>query len=182
MNENVSVARGSSKTLGSPRGLLRLYILYRLSKEGMSGYDLISDLDSLTSGSWHPGSGSIYPTLKGLQEGGLIKVVSRGIRSRQLYMLTRKGETALEQYRILFNNFATKWNKIRVVLMSLLSSQNLATLLNDSMKMNKSCWERIIESKDLSAEEKSFSLKEYRLLLENESRWVNEAIKRSSKS
>ena len=117
------------RNISGPKGLLRIYILHKLSKKQMSGYDLISELDEVTGGTWHPGSGSIYPILEDLARGKLIEVVSKGHRAKQVYGLTAKGEGALDADRKVINQFATKWNRIRLTFLDLMNADNVSTLL-----------------------------------------------------
>ena len=165
------------KRISQPRGLLRLYILYRLSKKPMSGYDLMSDLDELTGGAWHPGSGSIYPALENLRRRGLVEESSRGQRSKQVYTITRKGVEALEEHKKMINQFARKWNNIRIALAELISAENLSAILLEATKFNRAAWNRILESHELSKSQLELSLREYRLLLQGELRWANAKLK-----
>lgn len=160
------------RKISGPRGLLRHYILYKLSKKPMSGYELISDFDAVTGGTWHPGPGSIYPTLDGLRKSGLIEVVSRGHRSKQTYSLTRKGMKALDEDRTMINQFVPKWNKIRFALLGLISADTVSTIILETLRSNRPVWNNVIESREISKEEVSLRLKEYALLLNSELRWA----------
>jgi DNA-binding PadR family transcriptional regulator len=165
------------KSISGPRGLLRSYILYRLSKNPLSGYDLISELDEATGGTWHPGSGSIYPILEDLRRKKLIEVVSKGHRSKQVYSLTQRGKEALDEERRILNQFASKWNRIRLALMGLMSADNLTTLILETTKANRTAWKKVLESKEMPKSEAVFNLKEYRLLLDNELHWASDQLK-----
>jgi len=164
--------------ISGPRGLLRIYILHRLSKEPMSGYDLISELDAITGGTWHPGSGSIYPILEDLRRKKLIEVVSTGHRSKQVYALTRKGVEDFETKRRIINQFATKWSRIRLTLLDLMNADNLSTFALETMKVNRTAWDKVLASKEMSRREVSLRLKEYGLLLDSELGWTNEQVKK----
>lgn len=165
------------KSISGPRGLLRSYILYRLSKKPMSGYDMISELDEVTGGTWHPGSGSIYPILEDLRRKRLIEVVSKGHRSKQVYSLTRRGEQALDEERRLLNQFASKWNRIRLTLLDLMSADGLTTLILETTRANRTAWKKVLESKEMPKSEAFFKMKEYRLLLDSELHWASEQMK-----
>lgn len=158
--------------------MLRLYILHRLSKEPMSGYDLISDLDSVTGGTWRPGSGTIYPILEDLKNGRLIEVVSRGKRSRQVYGLTRAGKEALDVYSQMINQFASRFSRIRMALLDIVSPENSTALIIEAQKMNRHVLQRAIQSKKIPEDELAYKLKEYRLLLERDLDWVKGQLKR----
>jgi len=165
------------KRISQPRGLLRLYVLYRLSKKPMSGYDLMSDLDELTGGAWHPGSGSIYPALENLRRRGLVEGSSKGQRSKQVYTITAKGVEALDDHKKMLNQFARKWNNIRIALTELISAENLVVNLLEATKFNRAAWDRICGSGELSRSELELALKEYRLLLQSEQHWADAKLK-----
>ena len=171
--------------IGGPRGFLRIYILYQLSKRPMSGYDLISELSTLTSGTWRPGSGSIYPILEDLKGMGLIEAVSKGKRSKLVYSVTKKGRTKLAEDSKVINKmvyeFATRYNKIRIAMAGLVSADNLSTLVMELFKSNRTLWDSILGSKELSESEARFKLKEYSLLLDDETQWVKGQLRSLSK-
>jgi len=165
------------KRISGPRGLLRPYILSRLSKKPMSGYDLMSDLDAVTGGAWHPGPGSIYPILEDLKRKGLIGRITKGQRSKQVYTLTRRGRETLEEDSRMINQFAPKWNEIRTALMGFLSAENMSTIVLETTKSNRAVWNQVVNSKDLSESEVRLKLKEYKLLLEDELNWATERLR-----
>jgi DNA-binding PadR family transcriptional regulator len=171
--------------IGGPRGFLRIYILYQLSKKPMSGYDLISELSSLTGGTWQPGSGSIYPILEDLRRLELIEPVSKGKRSKLVYSLTKKGSKELVDEGKAINKmvyeFATRYNKIRLAMAGLVSADNLSKLVIELFRSNRVIWNRIVESRELPDNEVRLLLKEYNLLLDDESQWVKGQLKSLSR-
>jgi len=177
MDGEKALLRQPLRQISQPRGLLRLYILHRLSKKPMSGYDLMSDLDELTGGAWHPGSGSIYPALEDLRRRGLVEGSSRGSRSKRVYTITTKGSDALDGHTKMINQFARKWNNIRIALAELISAENLSVILLEATKFNRAAWDRILNSQELGKAQLQLSLKEYSLLLQSELRWANAKLK-----
>lgn len=145
----------------------------------MSGYDLITELNTIAD--WNPGSGSIYPILEDLSKLGLIEVVSKGRRSKQVYSLTRQGTKELAETRKALNRiiyeFASKYNKIRLAMAGLVSTEALSTLTMEIFKSNRMVWNQIVESKELGASDIELKLKEYALLLEGEKDWVDEHLR-----
>ncbi|MEM0121675.1 MAG: PadR family transcriptional regulator, partial [Thermoprotei archaeon] len=101
----MSEKRGSLLIRGR-RGMLPLYVLSRLAQGPASGYDLMAEINSMTEGSWRPGSGSIYPVLRSLVKRNLIEVSGMGGRSKRLYSLTKKGLEVLEESRKVFDKYA----------------------------------------------------------------------------
>ena len=172
--------------IGGPRGFLRIYILYQISKRPMSGYDIISELSTVTGGTWHPGSGSIYPILKDLKRLGLIEPASKGKRAKLVYALTKKGRKDLADEGKTINKmtyeFATRYNRIRVAMAGLISAENLGTLVIELFKSNRAIWNRIIDSRELPEDELKLRLREYSLLLDNEAQWVKGQLKTFSRT
>ena len=137
----------------------------------------MSDLDELTGGAWHPGSGSIYPALENLKRRGLVEGSSKGQRSKQVYTITDKGTEALKEHMKMINQFARKWNNIRIALTELISAENLSAILLEATRFNRAAWDRIFESNELSRSQLELALREYRLLLQGELRWAHAKLK-----
>ena len=80
---------------------IRHLILGLLTQQPMSGYDIKRFLKSL---SWlvdSPSFGSIYPTLRVLQEDSLVtmeEVLRQGKKSRKIYTITEAGIQALREW------------------------------------------------------------------------------------
>jgi len=71
---------------------IKLIVLKHLSKEKMSGYDLIKSLGE--SGANQPSPGYIYPLLNNLQKKKFVSVKKDG--RRKIYSITEKGKKLLE--------------------------------------------------------------------------------------
>lgn len=166
------------KTVGGPRGLLRIYVLHELSKKPMSGYDVISALDMITGGAWRPGSGSVYPLLEDLKQRKLIKVVSKGPRSRLVYSLTDEGRQVFEFQKEMINHFALRFNRIRMAIFNIMNPKTATELVLETQKMNRRLFENAMESNKIAKQEKSVKLKEYQLQLESDLTWARRELKR----
>lgn len=81
---------------GVPRGLLRFYVLKRLSEKPMSGSEIIEDIRKETGGQWKPSPGSIYPLLASLQDKGYTKRLPEEEGGTKRYMLTEEGKQFLK--------------------------------------------------------------------------------------
>jgi DNA-binding PadR family transcriptional regulator len=81
------------------KGFLRIVLIHELSKEPQSGYQLIASIEKKTGGAWIPSKGAIYPALKNLEEEGLIRVSSTGVRYKRIYSLTKKGRKFFSELR-----------------------------------------------------------------------------------
>lgn len=78
-------------------------ILGCLSLRPMSGYDIKNFIDDSVSHFWSESYGQIYPTLKTMEDDGLVesRVEDRdGLRDRRVYRLTDEGLTRLREWLV----------------------------------------------------------------------------------
>lgn len=74
------------------RGDVQSAILTLLTDGEMHGYQVITELARRSGGKWRPGAGSIYPTLRILEENGL--VTGREQDGKRVFRLTEAGAKA----------------------------------------------------------------------------------------
>jgi DNA-binding PadR family transcriptional regulator len=74
---------------------VRSAVLVLLAERSMHGYEIITELETRTSGIWRPSPGSVYPTLQMLEDEGLITSEEQGGRKR--FTLTEGGRTEAQQ-------------------------------------------------------------------------------------
>src|SRR4029078_12569320 len=77
-------------------GELRLVLLKLIADEPRHGYDLIRAVEELTGGEYSPSPGNIYPTLKLLQDRGLIEEAPVD-GPRKPFQATDEGRKHLEE-------------------------------------------------------------------------------------
>ena len=77
---------------GQQKGILTIYLLCSLKKKPKSGYEIISEIKEKTEGAWVPSKGTIYPLLKQLEKGELIKVKTKDKRAKIIFEITPKGK------------------------------------------------------------------------------------------
>ncbi len=165
------------KSEGPPRGILRLYILHKLSQKPQSGYDLMATLSAATDGAWRPGPGSIYPILRDLEENRLVKDHARRGKSRHVYRLTEKGLGELKSARQQFDDYSKHgWRKMRGLMMEIMSPQALAERCMEGTKWQEAILERVTSSTELAEREKVYLLKETKLFLEKQLDWVDDKL------
>lgn len=81
------------------QGELRLVLLRLIGDQPRHGYELIKAIEEMTSGSYAPSPGTIYPTLSLLEDEGAIHEVAGGDEPRKAYEVTGAGQTELDQRR-----------------------------------------------------------------------------------
>jgi DNA-binding PadR family transcriptional regulator len=76
------------------RGDVRTAVLALLAEQPMHGYQIISEIEQRSGGTWKPSAGSVYPTLQLLADEGLISAEESG--GRKTYSLTEAGRAEAE--------------------------------------------------------------------------------------
>jgi DNA-binding PadR family transcriptional regulator len=80
------------------KNLLDIQILTLINKEPAWGYKIKKQIEAFSGLKIR--HGALYPLLKKLESGGLIKSQKQqqGKRTRKIYMLTKKGEVYMDMY------------------------------------------------------------------------------------
>lgn len=96
MGEILKVAKSWSTEMR--KGYGRLAILMLLSRESLTGYDIIKLIEKKTKCFWRLTPGGIYPNLRKLERKGYVKGhwESKGGRRKRLYTITDEGKRLLE--------------------------------------------------------------------------------------
>lgn len=168
---------------GVPRGLLRYYIIHRISIKPIHGYEILKDIEGKTEGAWRPGPGSIYPILKWLSAKGYIKSdKSEGETSSRNYQITPKGTKILEESKEVFSNAGKRWGAMRNIFIDILDSEQIVKFFVDGSHMQFQLAQEIFRSRidDLPLSEIRYMLKEYLLNLERQMSWANQNLEKIS--
>jgi DNA-binding PadR family transcriptional regulator len=94
---DIMVERWIKRAGSAPRGLLRFLVLNMLTKQPMSGVEIVEVIKMETGGRWIPSSGSIYPLLASLNEKGFTSEITSEEIGIKRYTLTDKGKTLFEK-------------------------------------------------------------------------------------
>jgi len=79
------------------KGYLKLLTLFVLTKGPLHGYQIIKQIKECTLGMITPTAGALYPTLRELEDKGLIKGEWRLEDRKKVYHITDKGRDAFEE-------------------------------------------------------------------------------------
>lgn len=168
------------KLHSAPKGLLRHYILFKISQKPIHGYEVIQDIDSKTEGAWKPGAGSLYPILKKFVSDGLIKTEpgQSDEATRRVYQITQKGQEELVKSKEMFVSFQQRWGFMRKLFVELIDEEHLATFFVDGSNRQFQLAQELLESKTgkVPDSEIEYMLKEYALNLERQLNWTNRMI------
>ena len=172
----------SIKLHSAPKGLLRHYILHKISQKPIHGYEIIQDIDSKTEGAWKPGAGSLYPILKKLVRDGLIKSDTSGTEepTRRVYHITPKGIQELEKSREMFAGFQHRWAYLRKLFIELVDPEHVANFFVEGSNRQFQLAQEMLESKSgkIPEADMEYMLKEYALNLERQLNWTNRMMDR----
>jgi DNA-binding PadR family transcriptional regulator len=111
---------------GQQRGILTTYILCSLKKKPKSGYELISEIKEKTEGAWVPSKGTIYPLLKHLEKGELIKVKTKDKRAKNIFEITPKGKKMILHVKKQGEHMMKKFMKFRNLVIDVIEEDNEA--------------------------------------------------------
>lgn len=168
------------KLHSAPKGLLRHYILHKISQKPIHGYEVIQDIDSKTEGAWKPGAGSLYPILKKLVSEGLIKsdTTTAEEPTRRVYQITPKGVEELKKSKEIFASFQHRWGFLRKLFIELTDPEQLANFFVEGSNRQFQFAQEMLESKAgrIPESEMEYMLKEYALNLERQLNWTNRMI------
>jgi len=103
-----------------------MYLLCSLKRKPKSGYEIISEIKEKTEGTWVPSKGTIYPLLKQLEIGGLIKVKTKGKRAKNIFEITPKGKTMILQVKKQGEHMMKKFMKFRNLMIDVIEEDNEA--------------------------------------------------------
>jgi DNA-binding PadR family transcriptional regulator len=117
---------------GPQKGILTIYLLLSLKRKPKSGYDLLSEIKEKTQGAWVPSKGTIYPLLKQLQTGGLIKVKTKEKRSKNIFEITPKGKKMIFNTKKQGENMMKIIMKFRNLILDIVEEDNevVSTMMN----------------------------------------------------
>lgn len=170
----------SVKLHSAPKGLLRHYILHKISQKPIHGYEVIQDIDSKTEGAWKPGAGSLYPILKKLVSEGLIKSYTAQSEepTRRIYQITPKGFEELKKSKEIFASFQHRWGFLRKLFIELTDPEHLATFFVEGSNRQFQFAQDMLEAKagKIPETEIEYVLKEYALNLERQLNWTNRML------
>ena len=77
-------------------GDLRLLILSLIQEDPRHGYDLMTEIEQRTGGTYKPSPGVMYPALSVLEDQGFVK--AKKVEGKRVFSLTEAGEAELEAH------------------------------------------------------------------------------------
>jgi len=157
---------------GAPRGLLHFYALLSIARKPMRGYDLIREIEVKTDGAWRPGPGAVYPVLQKLVRQGFVCVKKRSEDgpTQILYEITPVGLAHIADSKKIMRTSTERMSTMSSLFVDLMEPDDLVRFALNSFDLQAQLLHMIVESdkSNLSAQDKLFVLRQYRLNLERE--------------
>jgi DNA-binding PadR family transcriptional regulator len=117
------------------RRLVGLYALRLMERDGpLHGYGLSERIAERTEGSWRPGPGSVYPSLRKLVDSGLARSVPR--ERRREYTITPAGRALLRRIRERNGPFSRARPDLSVLWADVLGSETVDGFLLQRLRRN----------------------------------------------
>lgn len=163
---------GSPRYHVAPRGLLFFYALLSIGRKPMSGYDLMREIEDKTEGAWHPGPGTVYPTLQRLARQGYVRARKKsGDGPIQVsYEITPAGLRNIANAKKAMESSGERMRMMSSLFIDLMEPDDLVKFASNSFELQTELMRTILEAKNsgLSNEDRLFILRRYRLGLERE--------------
>lgn len=105
MSINKELLKGSTGTL----------VLTLLARKQMYGYEIIKELELISSGTFEMKEGTLYPILHALEESSFVDskwVGDEGARQRKYYLITKTGRAHLKEKKQEWIQFRTMVDKV----------------------------------------------------------------------
>jgi len=137
--------------------ILVLSIIKNYESTGISGYDIILEINDKFKPMWRASPGTIYPLLGRLEERGFVEaeeIVDENNRQKKMYKITNTGKERLEE--VLKNNLESSMNTlgdyIRTVVQTWLPDEKKINRVMSCFPFHCSSHRREIDKEDYSLE------------------------------
>ncbi len=107
------------------------YALAMMSRAPIYGGELAQRIEDLTRGSWRPGAGAIYPSLRGLVARGEARIGRQD--GRKVYILTPRGAARLADLRSRIRERGGRFAELRSVILDIVEPSERATIMLDQL-------------------------------------------------
>jgi len=158
------------------KGYLKMAVLFVLMRKPLHGYEIMKEIDKWTLGIIAPTAGGVYPTLRELEEKGLIKGEWIPEERRRIYHITRRGKEvfkeAVEKHFELASSIR-RWFFRELARLEIIEDPYLPFLRESALKI-------LLLKEDAATEEQIEALRQLRLSLQNTVRVLSAMIEQIS--
>jgi len=145
------------------KGYLKLAVLFVLMRKPLHGYEIMKNIEKWTLGIITPTAGGIYPTLRELENKGLIKGEWIPEERRRIYRITSRGKEvfkeAVEKHFELASSIR-RWFFKELARLEIIEEPDLPPMMESAVKI-------LLLKEDASVEERVEALRRLRESLQN---------------
>jgi len=155
------------------RGYLKMAVLFALMRKPMHGYEIIKSINEWTFGIMTPTAGSIYPTLRDLEERKLIEGWWMLEKRRKIYRITEKGRRVFKEVIEKHFEFAStlrRWLLREMAQLGIIEDENIPSIMGSALRL-------ILLRADASLEARVEALKRLRLNIQNAMEVLSRIVK-----
>ena len=155
------------------RGYLKMAVLFALMRKPMHGYEIIKSINEWTFGIMTPTAGSIYPTLRDLEERKLIEGWWMLEKRRKIYRITEKGRRVFKEVIEKHFEFAStlrRWLLREMAQLGIIEDENIPSIMGSALRL-------LLLREDASLEARVEALKRLRLNIQNTMEVLSRIVK-----
>jgi len=145
------------------KGYLKMAVLFVLMRKPMHGYEIIKSINEWTFGIMTPTAGSIYPTLRDLEERELIKGWWIPEKRRKIYRITERGRRVFKEAIEKHFEFAStlrRWLLREMAQLGIIEDADIPSMMGSALKL-------LLLREDASVEARIEALKRLRQNIQN---------------
>ena len=145
------------------KGYLKMAVLFVLMRKPMHGYEIIKSINEWTFGIMTPTAGSIYPTLRDLEERELIEGWWIPEKRRKIYRITERGRRVFKEAIEKHFEFAStlrKWLLREMARLGIIEDLDIPSVMGSALKL-------LLLRGDAPVEARIEALKRLRLNIQN---------------
>ena len=145
------------------RGYLKMAVLFALMRKPMHGYEIIKSINEWTFGIMTPTAGSIYPTLRDLEERELIEGWWIPEKRRKIYRITERGRKVFKEAIEKHFEFAStlrRWLLREMARLGIIEDLDIPSVMGSALKL-------LLLRGDAPVEARIEALKRLRLNIQN---------------
>jgi len=145
------------------KGYLKMAVLFVLMRKPMHGYEIIKSINEWTFGIMTPTAGSIYPTLRDLEERELVEGWWIPEKRRKIYRITEKGRRVFKEAIEKHFEFAStlrRWLLREMARLGIIEDVDIPSMMGSALKL-------LLLRGDAPAEARIEALKRLRLNIQS---------------
>ena len=155
------------------KGYLKMAVLFVLMRQPLHGYEIMKNINKWTLGIITPTAGGVYPTLRELENRGLIKGEWIPEERRRIYQITSKGKEvfkeAVEKHFELASSIR-RWFFRELARLEIIKEPDLPPMMESALKI-------LLLKEDASVQERVKALRRLRQALQNTVMILSEMMK-----